>query len=249
MHKKQMHISCTETIYVWTVFDIHSATQKKPRTGDPTTTETPYETTRGPSNSLEFVHLRSNYPGSCAQIRSPWINPLSPGLPIFPSYVISLKGLWWATHFSVCTADPNKRNPPDEMLLCVCFCLVLEDHIASEDSVALGNNICLVSVGHVPSEQKYHLTRREGFESMSAQCGELHHSNESLQRAYSVGLFLSLLADSPNRGVANSTVLLILLLSDHWSGCFSSNYIHTHTHRKSEKLTWLLVFVCSNNFL
>lgn len=79
------------------------------------------------------------------------------------------------------------------MLLCVCFCLVLEDHIASEDSVALGNNICLVSVGQVPSEQKCHLTRREGFESMSAQCGELHHSNESLQRAYGDGLF-SLLA-------------------------------------------------------
>lgn len=80
------------------------------------------------------------------------------------------------------------------MLLCVCFCLVLEDHIASEDSVALGNNICLVSVGQVPSEQNCHLTRHAGFESMSAQCGELHHSNESLQRAYGDGLFLCLLA-------------------------------------------------------
>lgn len=100
------------------------------------------------------------------------------------------------------------------MLLCVCFCLVLEDHIASEDSVALGNNICLVSVGQVPLEQKCHLTRREGFESMSAQCGELHHSNESLQRAYGDGLFLGLLAYSPNGGAANTrnTVLLILLL-------------------------------------
>lgn len=136
------------------------------------------------------------------------------------------------------------------MLLCVCFCLVLEDHIASEDSVALGNNICLVSVGHVPSEQKYHLTRREGFESMSAQCGELHHSNESLQRAYSVGLFLSLLADSPNRGVANSTVLLILLLCQTAGlAVLAQTTLHTHTHTKSEKLTWLLVFVCSNNFL
>lgn len=100
------------------------------------------------------------------------------------------------------------------MLLCVCFCLVLEDHIASEDSVALGNNICLVSVGQVPSEQNCHLTRHAGFESMSAQCGELHHSNESLQRAYGDGLFLCLLAWSPNGGVANNrtTVILIVFL-------------------------------------
>lgn len=87
------------------------------------------------------------------------------------------------------------------MLLCVCFRLVLEDHIASEDAVALGNNICLVCVGQVPLEQKCHLTRLEGFESMSAQCGELHHSNESLQRDYGDGLFLTY---SHNGGISNS---------------------------------------------
>lgn len=129
------------------------------------------------------------------------------------------------------------------MMLCVCFCLVLEDHIAFEDSVALGNNICLVSVGQVPSEQKCHLTRREGFESMSAQCGELHHSNESLQRAYDDGLFLCLLVCSPNGGVTRNTVLLILLLCQTAPtdlAVLAQTTACTKKTKNCEKLTWLL---------
>ncbi len=157
------------------------------------------------------------------------------------------------THFSVYTADPNKRKPPDEMLLCVCFCLVLEDHIASEDSVALGNNICLVSVGQVPSEQKCHLTRHEGFESMSAQCGELHHSNESLQRAYGDGLFLGLLVCSPNGGVTRNTVLLILLLcqtAPNGLAVLAQTTACTKKIKnwKTQLVKLIIGFVCSNNF-
>ncbi len=131
--------------------------------------------------------------------------PLSPGLPIFPSYVISLKGLWWDTFLCVHCRSKQEKTP-DEMLLCVCFCLVLEDHIASEDSVALGNNICLVSVGQVPSEQKCHLTRHEGFESMSAQCGALHHSNESLKELMVMAFFSACWCALLMAGVTRNTV-------------------------------------------
>lgn len=68
------------------------------------------------------------------------------------------------------------------MKICFVFAfLVLEDQTAPDDPVAFGNNICLVSSGQVSVEQQCHLTRHEGFESMSSRCGELHHSNESFQ--------------------------------------------------------------------
>lgn len=191
-------------------------------------------TRHGPSSSLgehplEFVCLRSNYPGSCAP-KKDLHELILYHLPCLysPSYVISLKGLWRATHFSVYTADPNKRKPPDEMLLCVCFCLVLEDHIASEVSVALGNNICLVSVGQVPSEQNCHLTRHAGFESMSAQCGELHHSNESLKELMVMAFFSACWLDLLMVGLLTTEPLRFgCVFMSYCSNCsvsFSSNF-------------------------
>lgn len=123
------------------------------------------------------------------RIRAPHHNPLSPGLLIFlvTFYVLrllwfSLKGLCPSTvSFCVYTAEPNNRRSPWwKSALCLLW-LVLEDHAAPEDPVAFGNNICLVSLGQVSVELQCHLTRHEGFESMSSRCAELHHSNESFQ--------------------------------------------------------------------
>lgn len=44
--------------------------------------------------------------------------------------------------------------------------------------------------GHVSSEPRCHLTRHEGFESMSLQCVELHQSNASPQRARDSASFI-----------------------------------------------------------
>lgn len=109
--------TCTETTHVWVGFDTYSGSQKSPELLTQQHQKRHPLTRHGPSSSLgehplEFVCLRSNYPASCAQkdLYELILYHLACLYP--PSYVISLKGLWRATHFSVYSADPNKRKNP-----------------------------------------------------------------------------------------------------------------------------------------